>query len=377
MKLQLLIAAAASALSFAGMATAQEQATAPDWGDGAAYGGGRIIQGETFERSAAMPTLLMRSGASMQKSPTVSTSKEPVAVQSSTPRAAECFARVTFPAQYRTDKRQVVVQDAYKTLSVTEPNFEADTARIKTRDEYIRYKVRKPRWEVETEEITVRPEYQRLTVQPAQWRYIDETVDISQPRLVWKVGESSDEGITRTDPVTGTIFHLVEEAGEKRTFRKRVMASPEQVSARLVPAQNLIVTKRLLTDPGGVDEERVPAEYREIATQRLVVPSLPQEASVPATRDMIETQIMVSPERWDWTPVLCNENLSFGAIMEIQTMLRLAGVYDGAIDGAMGPQTKSALRAFQQSENLPHGGELTLTTLERLGAAHLIQAASM
>lgn len=367
MKLQLMIAAATAALSFAGMATAQGNAAETEWGDGAAYGGGRIIQGGSISGAPtklATPTV---AGNSMSRSAT------PI---SKNDQFGECFARITIPATYRTDKREVVVQDAHKTLSFTPPEFEQDVVRVKTRDEYVRYKVRQPRWEVETEEIITRPEYERLTVRPAQWRFVDETVDISQPKLTWKAGKFANSDITRTDPVTGTVFTLIEEAGETRTYRKRVMAAPEQVSARTVPAKYLTVTKRVLTDPGGVDTENVPAEFREYNVQRLAKTSQPQENNVPSQIRTIETEIMIAPERWNWTPVLCGDRLTADAVAQLQSKLSKLGHYSGKMDGQLGPQTKTAVRAFQKTQNLPHGGELTLMTLERLGAAHLIKAAT-
>ena len=42
------------------------------------------------------------------------------------------------------------------------------------------------------------------------------------------------------------------------------------------------------------------------------------------------------------------------------------GISSGSIDGLWGPQTRSALRAFQQKENLPVSGELDAATKARL-----------
>ena len=42
------------------------------------------------------------------------------------------------------------------------------------------------------------------------------------------------------------------------------------------------------------------------------------------------------------------------------------GISSGSLDGLMGPQTRSALRAFQQKENLPVSGELDAATRGKL-----------
>jgi peptidoglycan hydrolase-like protein with peptidoglycan-binding domain len=50
-----------------------------------------------------------------------------------------------------------------------------------------------------------------------------------------------------------------------------------------------------------------------------------------------------------------------------QLELKRLGHYNGAIDGIVGPETQSALRRFQQSQNLAQSGVLDNSTLSRLG----------
>ena len=364
MKLQTKVASAALLLCFAEVAVAQQSSTQNEWGDGAAYGGGRLLSGAPVPERPVVLTTQRVAGNAIARTKAPISAREPM---------GECFARITVPAKYRTDERQVVVREEHQTLTFSDPTFESDTVRIKTRDEFVRYKVRQPRWEVETEEIITRPEYERLTVQPAQWKYIDQTVDISVPVLVWRRGTFANSDITRTDPVTGTVFTLVEQPGETRTYRKRVMAAPEKVTARKVPARTTIVTKRVLTDPGGVDSETIPAQYQEYEVQKISEAAQPKQVTIPAMRDMIKTEVMVSPERWDWEPVLCAEHLSAETISAVQTGLVNSGHYSGTVDGVMGPQTRESLRAYQSSQNLTHGGELTFETLQRLGLDNLIR----
>jgi lipoprotein-anchoring transpeptidase ErfK/SrfK len=53
-------------------------------------------------------------------------------------------------------------------------------------------------------------------------------------------------------------------------------------------------------------------------------------------------------------------------VFEAQLALARQGISSGSLDGAIGPQTRAALRAFQQKEHLAVTGELDAATRERL-----------
>jgi lipoprotein-anchoring transpeptidase ErfK/SrfK len=53
-------------------------------------------------------------------------------------------------------------------------------------------------------------------------------------------------------------------------------------------------------------------------------------------------------------------------VLEAQLALARQGISCGSLDDRIGPQTRSALRAFQQKEHLPVTGELDVATQERL-----------
>ncbi len=58
-------------------------------------------------------------------------------------------------------------------------------------------------------------------------------------------------------------------------------------------------------------------------------------------------------------------NLPQGQVQEIQTSLRERG-YDLSVDGQWGPQTESAIREFQNANNLSVTGSLDSQTLAEL-----------
>ena len=54
-------------------------------------------------------------------------------------------------------------------------------------------------------------------------------------------------------------------------------------------------------------------------------------------------------------------------VRSAQQALKQKGFDAGAIDGQLGPSTKSAIRDFQQAQGLPQSGELDQQTLSALG----------
>jgi peptidoglycan hydrolase-like protein with peptidoglycan-binding domain len=59
--------------------------------------------------------------------------------------------------------------------------------------------------------------------------------------------------------------------------------------------------------------------------------------------------------------------LDRGDTKKVQETLRDKGYYSGPVDGVMGPQTRAAIRQYQQSENLPVTGHLDGGTAGKLG----------
>jgi peptidoglycan hydrolase-like protein with peptidoglycan-binding domain len=59
-------------------------------------------------------------------------------------------------------------------------------------------------------------------------------------------------------------------------------------------------------------------------------------------------------------------NLPSGEIKRAQEQLRDQGLYNGKIDGVMGPETKQALQQFQQKNGLPVTATLDQQTMDKL-----------
>ena len=282
----------------------------------------------------------------------------------------DCFARIMIPAKYNEVPDTFTVQEAYEGMAIEAAVFEDDYERIKVRDESIKYIVRQPKFRVEMERVVVKPAYERLHVSPAQWSYVNESVKISEPRLVWKAGTGLS-GISRVDPKTGVTYCLVEEEGQTKRVQRRVMVSPERVSATMVPEQVVTVAHQVLINKGGVTEVIVPAQFREVPTQRLVRKANADRRQVAERTASITRRTLATPERFEWVPVLCDTNATQGTFVSIQRELGNRGYYNGALDGIFGRQSVAALAAFQKDRNITHAGLITLDTLKALNLGHI------
>ena len=284
------------------------------------------------------------------------------------PRAnpGECFARMKVPAQYDRVPEQVPVAAAYQRARVTQAQFSTDSKSVMVKDGYTKYVVTQPKFAVKYEQLVVKPAHDRLEVVPARFSYVSDTVQVSQPRLVWKRGAGLS-GISRMDPRTGDTWCLVEEAGETKTIRKRVVSQPEQVRRVPIAAQTLSIPRQVLVQQGGIKQIEVPAQYRDFTVQRMLSPASSSTYDVPAETDTVMTKTLKSPERFEWVEVMCDTNSGPATIRSLQSALKSRGLYTGRVDGIMGPQTRSALVQFQRGAGIAHLGYLTTDSMAALG----------
>ncbi len=54
-------------------------------------------------------------------------------------------------------------------------------------------------------------------------------------------------------------------------------------------------------------------------------------------------------------------------VVRVQAALMRLGYYNGDIDGLLGPQTRSAITAYQKAHGLPQTGRMDIDTLTKLG----------
>ena len=92
---------------------------------------------------------------------------------------------------------------------------------------------------------------------------------------------------------------------------------------------------------------------------------------IPAQAGAVSTAAVVNPLTPAFSPPDAERDAGLYPrpvqnVFEAQVSLARQGISSGSIDGLIGPQTRAALRVFQQKENLPTSGELDAATKERL-----------
>jgi len=283
-------------------------------------------------------------------------------------RVGQCFARVLIPATYEKVAQEVVTADAYERATVTQAQFAARQQQVVTRDAYKRYVVREPVFRAESQTIVTRPAYERLVVVPGTMGTRTETVQIREPRLVWRPGHNLS-GIRRMDPSTGDVFCLVEEPGKTQVISRTVVTSPETVRRETVPAEVRTVARHVLVEPARVEEIAVPAVAENIVVHELTAPATSSRVAVGETRGRIYREVIATPERYEWIPVVCDTKVTPATVHAIQRALAQRGLYRGPIDGIIGPMTQDALKRFQAANGIAHNGYLSVETLQKLGVS--------
>ncbi|HHL43218.1 MAG TPA: hypothetical protein ENJ42_06355 [Hellea balneolensis] len=246
----------------------------------------------------------------------------------------QCYARVKIPAQYSTTRENVLVEEGYSTVEVSQPQLASRQEEVLVKEASVRYEVRQPRYKTVSEQMLVRPAYDKLSVSAPQFKTVTEKVQISAPRVVWKRGNpgrlaaqgytilsvadagqqgrgyssttqyGASGGATRCGEMC-EIWCLVEEPGETMSVQRKVMTSPGQVRRTTVPAKYTNITKQVVADPGGVREIPIPAEYRNVTVEDIVDPGGERYVDVAPKYAGIDKKVLIAPERYEWRRVVC------------------------------------------------------------------------
>ncbi len=103
------------------------------------------------------------------------------------------------------------------------------------------------------------------------------------------------------------------------------------------------------------------------------VPPLPELEDSPATTPpRLPVSALVVVPRTNTAIPTNPPPVKSSAVLEAQVALDRIGISSGSVDGVMGSQTRTALRAFQWREALPQTGELDETTRSRLPSAGMV-----
>ncbi|MEM9014248.1 MAG: peptidoglycan-binding domain-containing protein [Pseudomonadota bacterium] len=281
------------------------------------------------------------------------------------PKPGECYSRVLTPERYETVTEQVVVQPATERIEVVPAKYAWEEREIVVEEGYERLEVVPAKFSTRTETVTVEPAREEMRVIPAKYETRQERVKIRDAYTTWKKGTGP---ISRLDASTGEIMCLVEVPAEFKTVSRQVMVSPPRTEKVRVPAKTREVSRRVISQPATTRKISVPAKTQTVRYQKLVTPPQEKKMTVPAVTDTVSTRKLVSQSKLQWASILCETNVTPGVVRNLQQALTREGVYNGAIDGRLGPETMAAVDAYQRRKNLSTGS-LTIETMKRLGVS--------
>jgi len=323
-------------------------------------------------------------------------------------KPGECYVLIVNDPVYRTESVKKLVKEAGERIEIVPPVYKAVKVRVTSEEVE---EVVPAAYETVKERVLVKPATTRLETIPAVFEEVEERViskpattraievpavyeDVTEKKLVreayttWKPGTATS--IQRINE-KGEIFCLVEVPAEYETVTTRVLKTPASITYEPVPAEYETRKRNVLKSPETTRTIEVPAEYaerevnklvkpattvrkvvpvdyeREVMTQ--VQPATETRVPVPAEYETVEQQVLVSPGTQYCTQILCDVNATESKIIEIQKILQAGGFYTGPIDGDLGPNTMSAVNAFQKSKGLAADGYLTIETVKALGVS--------
>lgn len=279
-------------------------------------------------------------------------------------KPGECYARVVSPPRFRTVSERVLAKAASERIEIIPALYETveEKVLVKPAGKKIA-EIVSPVYRTVEERVLVKAASEKVVETPAVYKIVEETQLVKPATTEWKKGRGPVE---KVDGLTGEIMCLVTLPAEYRTVQQRVVATPASVQRLPVPAEYATVQRQELVSPASVREVETPAEYKTVRTLKIVKPAEERRLAIPAEYQTITRQELVSESSAEWKSILCETNTTPGIVQEIQRALLAKGFDPGPIDGVVGAETSTAVRAFQQANDLATGG-LTIDTLDKLG----------
>ncbi len=326
-------------------------------------------------------------------------------LESATP--GTCYHEHYIPAQYETISEQVLVEEAYDQVSVSEAKYN---------------------W-IE-KEVLVREASTKLVSEPAVYETVTEQIINKPAHTVWKKGTGP---IQRIDEATGEIMCLIGIPATYKTISKRVLKTAAATSTIEVLAQyksvkvrelvsgpaeihnqvpakykalssvrktadksfvwheihnkehptstrtgNKIclietqpryqtITKTIVKTPASTQRVEIAAEYKTVEVNKVVAEAQQMREVIPARYESVTSQALESDGFMEWQSILCETNMTAGTIDSIQRALSAKGYNPGAIDGIIGRNTINAVNQFQVDNNLPTDKYINIETVRALG----------
>jgi len=300
------------------------------------------------------------------------------------------------PAAYEAVEEQVLIKPVVNYFVVSEAAFQTVDEAIEIEQAYMK---------LEALARIFEPVLERVEVRPATTKWVRKNADRNclsadpEDCFVWCMVEvpaeyqliyrQVDKGCDGKGSNDCELYHPVEAKTKNMPVQK--LAVPASARELVEPAEYKTITKWVLK-PGVAEPAATgPAEYQTIAIKRLKTPARVRQETVPAVYASIQRKVVKTPASFKseptpeelititkrrrvreggfsaWREIICGEKMTGFTIRQIQEALRAMGYYQGAINGTMSVQTKTALVQFQQERELPADGNVDFETLKALG----------
>jgi hypothetical protein len=289
----------------------------------------------------------------------------PVAGVDGIPEAVpgECYARIFYPEQTKTETTKVLKRAASSRLDLIPGQMADDEEQVTVREASKRLEVVPATYKTVTEEVVVRAASKRLERVPGGFEETSEQVLVSSAHSVWKRGVNIT-GVKTKQDANGDVLCLVEVPAVYKTVKHRV-AKPDTVREIEIPEVTKTVTKTVVDTPASTREIDIPAVTKMIKVVKEVSPPKENRVDTPAEYTEVSRTQVVRPAGWEWRSVLCETNATPAKIAEIQGALKKKGVAVDATADLKG--TLTALNDFRRSQNIRVDNYITVDSLKALG----------
>lgn len=278
-------------------------------------------------------------------------------------KTGECYARVLTPATYQTETKDMLKSAAGSRIQIIPATYEYVTESVLVREASEVAELVPARYEWRTESVLVREAYENLTTIPEVYETQSEKILVKPAYTTWKKGRGP---IERLNNSTGEIMCLVEIPAEYRTVTSRVIKTAASTSSTPIPAVYKDVKKRIMVEGPTMVKRTIPAEYKSVKVKKVATPARENRIEIPAVYQSVSNRVRVTDSILEWRSILCETNTTGDVVRNIQRALSAAGHNPGRVDGVIGSETMSAVKAYQREKNLAVG-QFTIETLKSLG----------
>lgn len=279
-------------------------------------------------------------------------------------KPGQCFARVYTPPTYKTEKEKIVKSEGFDVVEVIPAVYATEQQKVLKTQASEKLEIIPAIYGWKEERVLISPAITELKRVPAQYSIIEEKILVKPAHSIWKKGTGP---ITKVDQSTGEIMCLVEIPAVYKTNKKRVLKTPETTKPVIVKdAVYKTIKTKVVEKPARTVSKEIPAVYENIAVKKLVTEAKTKTTKVEPVYGTLEKRIKTSDGSLEWTPILCETNVTGDIVKQIQQSLNDKKYNAGLVDGIFGWQTTQAIKKYQKENKMIGDGQLTIALVESL-----------